>query len=121
MIEKEILEGNKLIAEFMGARSYESNNYFMDYGLQKNSPKNMKGQTIIHMSDILYHSSWDWLMPVLNKCYKLQKDEHTGINTSIKSNCLQYVLSPGDFMCDGAIEIVWEIMVHYIKWYNKNK
>ena len=48
------MESNKLIAEFMGAYSEEDG---YDYSKVGN-----KG--------IYYHNSWDWLMPVIGKCYQ---------------------------------------------------
>ena len=50
---------NKLIAEFMGLYSKE-NGY--DY-------------TKIGNKGVSYHKSWDWLMPVVQKCYKIDDEE----------------------------------------------
>jgi hypothetical protein len=58
-MQREIIEGNKLIAEFMGAElSKYSECYVMKYmqDLPHYRPENMK-----------YHSSWDWIMPVAHK------------------------------------------------------
>ena len=56
MTDKEILDGNKLIAEFMGgtldnpkAKYY----YFLERGRYE--------------MELKYHSSWDWLIPVIGK------------------------------------------------------
>lgn len=46
-------EGNRLIAEFMG-KTYHPN-------LEK----------ISSINDLYYHSSWDWLMPVLEKISRI--------------------------------------------------
>ena len=52
---------NKLIALFMGLQEDRIDGYLVDmdkdYGYQ-----------IVHESCFLYHSSWDWLMPVIEKC-----------------------------------------------------
>ena len=65
MTDKEIIEGNKLIAEFMGL-NYEDVVKDIWYNYQQlgyrnsdfmNFPENYK----------FYHSSWDWLMPVVEK------------------------------------------------------
>lgn len=63
------LENNKLIAEFMK----------WDVKRPSTIPSNL------HLSNIeldngeifepLFHSSWDWLMPVVQKCYKIEDEE----------------------------------------------
>jgi hypothetical protein len=51
-------ESNKLIAEFMGAEWHKD--FFKDV-------------CIISPSNISYkfHTSWDWLMPVISKCLEI--------------------------------------------------
>tara|TARA_R110000824_G_scaffold1687_2_gene8379 strand:+ start:893 stop:1138 length:246 start_codon:yes stop_codon:yes gene_type:complete len=47
-------ENNKLIAEFMG---YEVHPVYED-----------------ERHDLHYHTSWDWLMPVIHKCFDVSDD-----------------------------------------------
>ena len=47
---------NKLIAEFMDLRS--------------------TGLSIYKPSEYKYHKSWDWLMPVIEKCYQEHMSKH---------------------------------------------
>ena len=65
-------ENNKLIAEFMGYESYEYSGYRM-FVLEENN----------HRTDIdlHYHTSWDWLMPVVEKIEGMNI-EIGGITTS---------------------------------------
>ena len=65
MEQKEIIEGNKLIAEFMGA----AKSWYGDYMIFTVDNPQYTGK--INHSDIKYHSSWDWLMPVVEKIKKL--------------------------------------------------
>ncbi len=51
------MEDNKLIAEFMGRTDLLECNFEMD---DRNK---------------YYHNSWDWLMPVVQKCYKIDNEE----------------------------------------------
>ena len=51
-------EENILIAEFMGYKSYEFRGYTM-FVYEEN---NHRTDTDLH-----YHTSWDWLMPVVEK------------------------------------------------------
>ena len=77
------MNNNKLIAEFMGVK------YPM-----------LKG------SDLQYHTSWDWLMPVVQKCFDTQQPEegqHYFINESLLTM---------------DIEVVYDRVVEFIKTYN---
>ena len=47
-------ESNKLIAEFMDLKS--------------------TGLSIYKPSEYKYHKSWDWLMPVIHKCFDVAED-----------------------------------------------
>jgi hypothetical protein len=81
------MENNKLIAEFMGAIIIETyynedksiNHFLMDMG--KNRTQNSR-----YISDItmLYHKSWDWLIPVVEKI------ESLGYYTKIYSYTIGY-------------------------------
>jgi hypothetical protein len=105
---EEIIEGNKLIAEFMGFKSY--------YYSGESNMVEVSGKMKSLNSWAKYHSSWDWLMPVVNKCYNLQYKQGWK-----KENCIQYCLASYDFMSDIAIIIVWEEVVRFITWYNNQK
>lgn len=70
---QEILRGNKLIAEFMGGKpmgGYVNNISELDGYSFRN--KNYK------FTELKYHSSWDWLMPVIAKINKTW--EYTNMN-----------------------------------------
>ena len=51
------MKDNKLIAEFMGAEP-DKKTFFR------------KGEEVY-----FYHTSWDWLMPVVQKCFEVAKHE----------------------------------------------
>ena len=61
------MKDNKLIAEFMGHDTYESNGYIM----VRYSDNNERT-----LQDTHYHTSWDWLMPVVEKCYHNGAEEN---------------------------------------------
>jgi len=106
-IETIKIEGNKLIAEFMGleGRLNHHGEFVTSY---------LDGDEHCHEESVLYHSCWDWLMPVVAKC----------IITDIpgrpwsKSERFYSYLSVNDFV---NIDYVYEAVVQFIKWYNKNK
>lgn len=61
MTQKEIISGNKLIAEFMGLAYCEK---YLYEGWYKNSEFNYR---ICSKDGLKYHESLDWLMPVIDK------------------------------------------------------
>ena len=78
-------EGNKIIAEFTG------NAFADDWHLK-------------------YHSSWDWLMPVVEKCktVKLKKYDYDW----------WLIHSP---LINVQIKSTWLAVIEFINWYNNNK
>ena len=70
------MKHNELIAEFMGIEeAYNPNGN--DWVLKKTTP-DINGDTDIleccKSNDLKYHSSWDWLMPVVEKIYSIDAD-----------------------------------------------
>jgi len=108
-MKKEILEGNNLIAEFMGynVEFVNDERYFtLDDMLESLSDEELQ-----------YHSSWDWLMPVVRKIVLLciKDDEEDGLFLS------QYYDSILDKIPLAVIEDSYKVVVEFIKYYNKEK
>lgn len=63
------MESNELIAEFMS----------MNYGDPKDNSVMIQmtpqGSEVVPINSMKYHSSWDWLMLVVQKCYKIDNEE----------------------------------------------
>ena len=69
-------KNNRLIAEFMGIEeAYNPNGN--DWVLKKTT-SDVNGDTNILESckgnELQYHTSWDWLMPVISKCLEIGKN-----------------------------------------------
>ena len=59
------------------------------------------------VNELQYHTSWDWLMPVVQKCFDTQQPEegqHYFINESLLTM---------------KIEVVYDRVVEFIKEHNK--
>jgi hypothetical protein len=67
---KTIEEKNKIIAEFMGYKTYEHTNSTAIRLLEENEFNSID---IGHIHT-KFHTSWDWLMPVVDKIYNLPQE-----------------------------------------------
>lgn len=107
MKQEEIIEGNKLIAKFMG-HSQDDHLYGMVIDDKYYTYTLMK-----------YHSSWDWLMPVVKLCWEktieFQYDDEEYLHITEDIFHPDYSLS--EFM-NGNIESIWYRVISFIKWYN---
>ena len=89
------MNNNKLIAEFMGYRVFNKDTKCY-------SPKYNDG-TIAPMQ---FHKSWDWLMPVAEKC----------LTTDEPSDGQHYFINDALLTCN--IEVVYDRVVEFIKEHN---
>ena len=92
--ENEIIEGNKLIAEFMEVEINNCTSY----------PE--EGRKCFHIDDVEYHSSWDWIMPVIKRFNITEFDEWEDFGELVAA------------LSAASIEDTWRIIVNGIKWYN---
>tara|TARA_R110000851_G_scaffold266548_1_gene419043 strand:+ start:334 stop:615 length:282 start_codon:yes stop_codon:yes gene_type:complete len=88
------MEGNKLIAEFMGLKEHEGSYYLPLYN---------SGDWVPDV-ELDYHTSWDWLMPVANEIIK-SRDEQ---NADWDLTDLKYSLQTTN------IELVYKAVVEFI-------
>jgi len=135
------IEGNKLIAEFMGMKyhHYPKNNYYA-------RPEHtfFEGDKIWGITELKYHSEWDWLMPVVEKIENTELgdisihsetfEDDIYLNCNVEIEIISLVCSIHiygnmrafkDFICINnkktKIEATWLACVEFIKWYNFNK
>ncbi len=107
MTKEEILEGNKLIAEFMQAKNEISDVYYLpEFGHYFNSYGQIEWNECFRSNELKYHTSWDWLMPCIgkisNKCE--EPEELDGLKYALLTN---------------NIEEAWIFCIEFIKWYNE--
>lgn len=135
--KKEIEKNNRLIAEFMGWKEKESGYYpisvikIVDEYQIDDDCENYHGQYVGDLPLKVYHISWDWLMPVVDKIENifktkgfLQKFEINShfvslrmpVGPIIKVGC--YKTSTEKIKFNSKIEAVYCVVVEFIKYYN---
>jgi hypothetical protein len=103
-IDEEIIEGNIVIAKFMG-------HLFLD------APKQ-------------YHFSWDWLMPVIEKIEDLDFNERVSHTYSIEitgngTTAYKNLYSDNDHIIsrhnihNNRLRCTWLVVIDFIQWYNE--
>lgn len=86
-------EGNNIIAEFMELQwNHNCHNFRVD------------GYGWLSVEMLKYHSSWDWLMPVVKKCCQKNKNKPIGI------------FNENDFYVDDILA-VHQSCIKFIQWY----
>lgn len=73
-----------------------------------------------------YHSSWDWLMPVVEKIENMVNSNNVVVNLLLgRNSCvINPHVYPEVMLCeyDKNKQIaIWKTIVSFIKWYNTNK
>lgn len=136
MTKQEILDGNRLIAEFMGLCVAEPRGWTVkldgtdDYDLTFpiecefwDRGERIKESVISHYLE--FHSSYDWLMPVVEKIASMKFPinvyfSHIQNCTTVhelRSEAL-YLIRESNTI-DKPIEILFKAVVEFIKGYNK--
>lgn len=94
------MQDNKIIAEFMGMehcyRPYDDG--FMEV---------KENDSCVELEDLQYHTSWDWLIPVVQKLI----DEYVSIDEQDEQDLQQSILYD-------TIDSVYQITLEIIEKYN---
>ena len=99
------LGSNKLIAEFIGTLKSPNKKtiWFKNY----NPILNKK---IVFINQLKYHESWDWLMPVVEKCL-MGEAEHEKKGNELVNNIYEALTNI-------SIIETYKAVIEFIKWYN---
>ena len=84
---------NKLIAEFMGVDQVDIDCAYDEYG------------------ELKYHSSWDWLMPVIEKCLVGEAEQSEEISNTTIKNIYESI-------CKQDISFAYKSVIQFIKTQN---
>ena len=99
--QHEIDMNNILIAEFMQSQEdgiYKDGLYFYKGGY--------------YDTNMQFHTSWDWLMPVIEKCLIGEAEHNEDVSKTTISNIY-------DGICNQDISFAYESAVKFINYYNK--
>jgi hypothetical protein len=123
-MEKEIeITGNKLIGVFHGAeyspttqRLYYESESMRDFALLIHA-------TNVNIEEAKYHTSWDWLMPVVQKIEWLDSKDIDCRITIERQECRIYFdngIEKYERLIGShpKIETVWLSIISFINWYN---
>ena len=96
------MKDNKLIAEFMGLEFSKGEYYRPLYNSGDWIPEN----------ELRYHESWDWLMPVVQKCYETE----VVVQPVVEGGCSGLITFP--LIGLPYMESTYNAVVKFIKEYN---
>ena len=122
----EVVEGNKLIAEFMGMKFIPHGKWYHLFKPNEDCWQ-PKGFSIWFANKHLkYSSSWDWLMPVVEKIERLGYKTKISFDDFGTWTQIHYGLSVADTSETKAlnqhgtkIENTYKTVVEFIKWHNE--
>jgi hypothetical protein len=127
----ETIQGNKLIAEFMGKTVYP----ILD---TKDGPQWKGEKCDYHNFQLKYRESWDWLMPVVEKISLMNypdepefSDDEDYVPDTAYPRTFGMISRNGQFLvrfnrqplfeADTLIEAAWMAVVDFVKTYNELK
>ena len=106
-------ENNKIIAEFMGIAD--------EIETGATSLIQIEGTTGYYKNDNLqFHTDWNWLMEVVEKIEKNYLVDIFGKAVSIHENNVEMIVDLNAINYTTKIEAVYNAVVTFIEWYNKN-
>lgn len=105
----ETIENNKLIAEFMGLETTLTHK-----GIKQYYQREYNSGMWYEEHELRYHLSWDWLMPVGQKCYKI--DDEEGFD-----NMDWVYMRLVDAVSTLNLNSIYQAVVEFIKYHNEEK
>lgn len=116
----ETIEGNKLIAEFLNA-PFDWDAIGQETAWIKLPNKELSSWA--RCVDLKYHSSWDWLMPVVEKIESLGRfsfeiDLNSAHVYEMDFDKSELTIEAHE---NSKIASTWLAVVEFINWFNQNK
>ena len=123
-----IMKWNKIIAEFMGYKLMPCNNgKAWDIGKSIPSKDHLFPiQGVLHTgNELKFHTSWDWLMPVVEKieCTSTDNKDNSDSFFNVMIEVFECNINGGNIcICESGhvkIEATYNAVVEFINQYNK--
>lgn len=132
MTKDEIINSNKIIASFMGYHYVTGSGWILSkYSSKDVIPAHklkMNSNDILarHHYNLRYYNEWNWLMRVIEKIDELGYETNIFCHNNWKDpkRCiiLKYDCTEISSVCgDNKINVTYEAVIEFIKWYNKQK
>ena len=100
------MNNNKLIAEFMGVPQGKRTHFMVEpFALE----------SYANVDDLKYDISWDWLMPVVQKCYETE----VVVQPVVEGGCSGLITFP--LIGLPYMESTYNAVVKFIKEYNNEQ
>jgi hypothetical protein len=109
LLSDAVQEGNKLIAKFMGGKTWNNDIFLFPVG---ESPLEHQSEMAKYFK---YHSSWDWLMPVVEKINEIFAPLTTPL---IVTTAGVFLTKIHNAICEVDIKLAHSEIVSALKWYN---
>jgi hypothetical protein len=118
---KTLEEKNGLIAKFMGLKFKDDDKYIKE--LKEMRSNGIYFEQGYMTSELKYHESWDWLMPVVEKIESFEGTNGNNYKFTIQNetsfvDCTNIISSPS---VKSKIQSTYETVVMFIKFYNEQK
>ncbi len=110
-LSRDTTKNNKLIAEFMDFT--QAGDFFYPPEEDVQIYDWLNGITSYPSRFLRFHSSWEWLMPVVEKIKDIELRTPT---RDCNIDKIDEVLT-----CDLRIDNLYDAVVEFITWYNENK
>ena len=108
------MQDNKLIAEFMGLPLVPCS-IGTENGIVYEGYQHPKGGTPFTADGLQYKYSWDWLMPVVQKCYETE----IVVQPAVEGGCSGLITFP--LIGLPYMESTYNAVVKFIKEYNERQ
>lgn len=121
---QDIIISNKLIAEFMGATAYK-HGIFEAVNFPEATKEGFKSYDLIYLQ---YHSSWDWIMTVVEKIESLSYNKGRHYYIHITQSHVQFLIDRTNETpfskwgsTNNKLQAIYKAVIQFIKWYNERK
>lgn len=117
--EISIEENNRLIAEFMGAVVNKNWTDKLTYCYTKENVPTKHSSYNWAVDEMQYHTSWDWLMPVVERIELITPVHIWSDECKIKPHYdTVFYNNTGESGNLKKIDVVWNTITQFIQWYN---